>query len=453
MPAVYNGAMNELTLPPVVLDILHTLNAAGRKAFIVGGCVRDSLMGIVPHDFDIATDATPQEVKTVFAGRRFIDSGIRYGTVTLLVDGQPYEITTFRSDGGYSEHRHPDTVTYGRSIEEDLKRRDFTINAMAYHPDAGLIDPYGGQNDLEAGLIRAVGDPRRRFEEDALRLLRGLRFAARFGFTIEEQTDRALREKKELLRFVSGERIRREFDEILCAPKAGEWLGRYREVIAVFLPEIVPMFGFDQHNRYHVYDLWTHTLICLDQSPAKPAVRWAALFHDRGKVDTLYLDPQGSAHFYGHQKVSDRYARQALTRLHCDHQTMEQVSLLVLHHDNNLTVTRYLKRDLAIMDWPTFQDLVALMKADNYAKNPALRHPDGYYQEILDHAQAILQAGEPLHVSDLAVDGNDLTALGFAGKEIGEALNDCLEQVYEYRLPNEKAALLNYLEEKKENAR
>ena len=266
-----------IVIPAPARLVLEKLHNAGFAAFVVGGCVRDSLLGRTPGDWDITTAAHPEQVHAALSGLTVLDTGLQHGTVTALVGETRLEITTFRTEGSYSDHRRPDSVTFAATVEEDLSRRDFTVNAMAYSEETGLIDPFGGQTDLKAGILRAVGDPACRFDEDALRILRGLRFAARFGFSVEEATARAMETQKHLLRALAAERVWAELVPLLCAPSAVTVLRQFRDVFAVILPELEPMFGFDQQNKHHQYDVWEHTLHTLEHTPAEPVLRLVML--------------------------------------------------------------------------------------------------------------------------------------------------------------------------------
>ena len=297
--------MRGFLLPDCVRLALDRLEAAGYSAYLVGGCVRDTLMGRRPHDFDLCTSATPEQVKAALPGERFLDTGLRHGTVTLLpADGGPIEITTYRVEGGYSDSRHPDGVRFVQDIRFDLSRRDFTVNAMAYSPARGLVDPFGGQRDLKKGLLRCVGVPAKRLDEDALRILRGLRLAAQTGFDIEHDTAEAMRRKSHTLLHLTPERVFSELNRLLLARYVGRVLRQAYDVLSVVLPELEPMVGFDQHNYHHLYDIFEHTVRVVESVPPTPALRWAALFHDSGKPSTFTLDDGGTGHFYGHPKPS-----------------------------------------------------------------------------------------------------------------------------------------------------
>ena len=302
---------------PRALAVVRCLEEAGHRAVLVGGCVRDSLLSRPPHDYDAATSARPEEILSACGRWRCLDVGIRHGTVTVLADGLPVEVTTFRREGRYSDHRRPDQVSFTHSLEEDLARRDFTVNAMAWGSE-GLIDPFGGRADLEQGVVRCVGEPDRRFEEDALRVLRGLRLAAQLSFSLCPDTAAALRRHVPQLSFVAWERISAEWIRLLCAPAAGDVLLAFPEAAVQVLPELGPCVGFDQRNPHHCWDVYTHSVKALEQVAPVPALRPAALLHDAGKPAVFTLDETGTGHFYGHPRVSAELARDSLTRLRLD---------------------------------------------------------------------------------------------------------------------------------------
>ena len=322
-----------MTLPAQVHMALDRLKAAGWEAFVVGGAVRDALRGCAAGDWDITTNAEPEQVEQVFSGERLIETGLRHGTVTVLLDGLPLEITTYRVDGGYSDHRRPDSVTFTRSLRADLLRRDFTINALAYHPRAGLVDICGGAEDLAHGIVRCVGEPERRFREDGLRILRALRFASVLGFTIEPETAAAIHRCAELLRYLAAERVLSELTKLLCGQNAGAVLREFSDVLAVPIPELRPMFGFAQHNPHHDRDVWQHTVAVVEHIPPEPVLRWAALLHDVGKPPCFSLADDGVGHFYGHAAKSTELADAILTRLRMDTAGRTRITQLIRYHD------------------------------------------------------------------------------------------------------------------------
>ena len=441
------------SLPHSVLSAIDALNEAGYEAYAVGGAVRDLLRGVTPHDYDITTSATPDEMKRVFARYRTVETGIAHGTLTVLLDGEMLEITTFRVDGSYTDSRHPDSVRFTRSLREDAARRDFTVNAMAYHPREGVFDFFGGEADLKAGLLRTVGDATQRFTEDALRILRGLRFAAVLGYEIEANTARSMHALRDRLSFVAAERIREELIKLLCAPRPSRILREYRDVFAVFLPEILPTFDLNQHNPHHDFDLWEHILRAVDAAPPKATLRLAALCHDLGKPLCFTHDEQGVGHFYGHAKRSAQIADSLLRRLRLDTKTREEIVLLVLQHDTvPAPKTKQFSRirsrygDAFLTDW------LALVRADRTGQKHILS-PDAeaVLCEAEEAARTLLASEERLSLATLALRGDDLIALGYQGRAVGDALSLALDAVLEGRVKNEKEALLAMLAEKGKN--
>ena len=325
-----------IPLPQRTLAALDALENAGFETWIVGGYVRDALLGRPSSDIDIATQAHWQDVQRVFEGQgyRTHETGTAHGTLTVIVDEQALEVTTYRSDGAYADARHPNQVSFVRTIAEDLARRDFTMNALAYHPARGLFDPYGGHADLEARIIRAVGDPDRRFSEDALRMLRACRFAAELGFAIDPNTFEGMLANKGLLPRISTERITHELQRLLLGEHAGRALTATVDVLAAVLPELVAMKGFEQRTPYHIYDVLEHTARVLDGVPPYPLVRWAALFHDMGKPAAFFTDEGGTGHFYGHAAISVMLARGIMDRLELSSAFAAQVLTLVERHDD-----------------------------------------------------------------------------------------------------------------------
>ncbi len=439
-----------ITCNPSLSALLDRLIDAGYAAYLVGGCVRDALRGVTPHDYDITTAATPEEVIALFHDKRVVTTGLRHGTVTVLFDGEPYEITTFRVDGDYVDHRHPESVSFTRDFRNDAARRDFTMNAIGYHPREGIVDFYGGAEDVKKHMIRAVGDPATRFTEDALRILRALRFASVLGFSIEEKTAAAIYEKAHLLKSVSRERIREEFSKLLLGDAAEEILMKYRDVIAVFLPEIRPMFDFDQKNPHHIYDIYTHTLRVVAQSEKDLVLRLAAFFHDIGKPDCFFTDENGGGHFYRHEEKSREIVKRALQNLRYDNKTVEEVSILCDRHGIPvLEGDPWLKKNLSRFGEHAFLRLLALKKADLLSLAPG--HDDRVLavEAAIARTQELLVEPPCLTFRDLAVNGDDLLAAGIPrGQEIGRLLSLALDAVLSDKIPNEKEALLAFLLQK-----
>ena len=435
-----------MEMPKTVQEILRALEQAGFEAWCVGGCVRDTLLGRVPGDWDVTTSALPEETMAVFGADAF-PTGLKHGTVTVRRAGESVEVTTYRVDGDYHDHRRPDSVTFTRSITEDLRRRDFTVNAMAMDLRGNLCDPFGGRADLKAGLLRAVGDADRRFNEDALRILRGLRFSAVLGFTIEAATADCLRRNRWLLQDIAAERIQVEFFKLLCGPGAVDVLRGYPEVIGVFWPELLPMVGFDQRNYHHCYDIWEHTLHAVDATPCDLILRCTALLHDVGKVNCFTVDEKGIGHFYGHPKVGARMADEMLRRLKCANDTRETIVRLVEWHDKNIPRTeKSVRRALMHLGEKDLRRLIAIKRADNLAQAPEFHGTQAEIDKFEAIMEQLLAEKACFSRKDLAVNGKDLTAMGYQGKAVGEILEVLLERVVDGELPNEREILLKTVE-------
>lgn len=434
-------------LPDAVVWILNTLQESDYEAYVVGGCVRDLLLNQSPSDYDITTSATPEEVKAVFSKHHVIETGIQHGTVTLVLDHIPYEVTTFRVESGYSDARHPDQVAFTRKLEDDLSRRDFTVNAMAMSKNGEIVDLFGGQNDLKRGVLRCVGDPHERFSEDALRIFRLIRFASVLDFDIEEETERAAFSLCKTLEKVSVERIAVELNKLLVGKGVFRVLTRYIDIIGAVIPELLPMKGFDQKNYHHCYDILTHTAKAVEAVSPKTYLRLAALFHDIGKPSTFSIGEDGVGHFYTHPSVSRDLTLQILERLKYDNKTKDTVSRLVKWHDQVIEPDeRAIKRMLSKMTPDFYFDLIALKRADNLAQHPDYHIRQGYYDTLEELAKSILARQECLSLKDLAIKGDDLIALGIKpGKVFGEALNAVLSAVLQDQLPNEKAAQMEFV--------
>ena len=435
------------SLPSYVLKALHLLTRSGYEAYAVGGAVRDLLRGEVPHDYDIATSATPEEMMRVFEGFRTVETGIKHGTLTVLVEGEALEVTTYRVDGAYTDSRHPDSVSFTRSLREDAARRDFTVNAMAYHPEMGLRDFFGGQEDLQRGILRTVGESRLRFTEDALRILRALRFASVLGYEIEASTSSAIHTLKGHLREVAPERVREELLKLITAPYAEGVLREYADVIYVVMPEIGALVGFDQKNPHHDFDVWEHTLRALSASPTDSVLRLALLFHDMGKPSCFALDEEGVGHFYGHAEKSAEIAEGIMRRLRFDNETRERVLRLVRMHDVlPLPETRQFARLRSKHGEGFLFDWLALIRADRTGQkmvfSPLIEAP---LIEAEAAAKRLIEVEERFSLKTLSVRGDDLFALGYRGKEIGEALERVLSAVIDEKIKNEKSDILEFL--------
>lgn len=434
-----------IAIPPAVLQILQALRAAGHPAYVVGGCVRDSLLGKTPADWDVTTAALPEQVESTLNGYPILETGLRHGTVTVLTAERPVEVTTYRFEGGYTDGRHPDSVRFIKNLHEDLRRRDFTVNAIAYHPEDGLVDPFDGQADLLAQQIRCVGNPDVRLTEDALRILRALRFSAVLSFSIEPETAAALLRHAAMLSNIAPERIAAELLRLLCGPRALPVLRDFREIIGQAVPSLVPMFDFSQNNPHHIYDVYMHTLHVVEAVPPEPVLRLAALFHDCGKPSCYSEDGHGIGHFYGHQAAGAAIAEQALRQLRLDNDTIRQVVTLVTYHDVPLEPTRAcVRRWLNRLGEPVLRRLLLLKRADNLGQAPAYQDR----QLLLDQFEALLQQviedSLCFSLKNLAVKGDDLIEIGVpSGPELGNLLSRLLTEVLEDRCPNERGALLS----------
>ena len=445
--------MNNITIniPRGAAAIIDTLQSNGFEAYLVGGCVRDSILKRPVHDWDITTSATPDEMKKVFADTKIIETGIKHGTLTILsVDGF-YECTTYRIDGAYSDGRHPDIVRFTKSLAEDLKRRDFTINAMAYNDTEGLIDLFGGRLDLMNHVIRCVGNPEDRFKEDVLRIMRALRFAAQLGFDLEMKTKIAVFQMSDTLTKVSAERINSEFCKMLTQTMDSQIINDYREIIAVFIPEIRDMFGFEQNSPYHIFDVWHHTIEVLTEvnyfaNPNDVILALAAFFHDIGKPHSYQDGPDGIRHFYGHAAKSAEIADSIMRRMRFDNDTRNSVVTLVKYHDADIKPeAKYIKRWLnKLGSEPLLRCLFVLKDSDirgqtleNRVKR--LREVDKLFTVLNE----VIEQQACFSLKDLAVNGGDLIAAGMKpGKEIGAVLNQMLELVLNDECANDKDALL-----------
>lgn len=425
--------MSQIQIPDKVRYILKTLRHAGFEAYVVGGCVRDSLIGRKPGDWDITTSALPLQVKALF--RRTIDTGLQHGTVTVMLQQEGFEITTYRLDSTYSDGRHPDSVSFTTSLFEDLRRRDFTINAMAYAPEQGLVDLFGGLDDLKAGCIRAVGDPFERFDEDALRIMRAVRFAAQLGFTIEDRTLRAIHQFAERLNLISSERIREELVKLLVSPHPEMFsLLHQTGITAVIFPRFDEMLLTPQHTIYHAYSVGEHTLRVLQNTPADPILRLAALLHDTGKTQAASMDEGGHSHFKGHAALGAAFAEQFLRELRFDNHTIHDVCLLIKHHDDRIPAEpAAVRRALGRIGTELFPSYLTLLEADCMGKSDYARQESlPYIYKLRELYEEILRAGECFTLGQLAVKGGDLIKAGLRpGKQIGELLGQMLEDVLE----------------------
>ncbi len=443
----------KIRLPEKVSFIIEELQQNGYDAYAVGGCVRDSVLGREPQDWDITTSAKPEQVKSLF--RHTIDTGIQHGTVTVMLEREGFEVTTYRIDGEYEDARHPKTVSFTSDLPEDLKRRDFTINAMAYNDTAGLVDLFDGRGDLERGVIRCVGDPEERFREDALRMLRGVRFAAQLGFCLDDDTRAAIVRLAPNLGKISAERIQAELVKLLLSPHPEEMRTVYETGMAdVFLPEFSAMMRTPQQNPHHCASVGEHTIRSLCEIPPERVLRLTMLFHDIAKPVCARRDEEGVDHFHGHPQKGAEMAGQIMRRLKFDNDTIAKVKALVRAHDDRpLPLTeRNVRRSVFRNGEAQYPALFAVKRADILAQSDYLR------KEKLEHLaeyevvyRRILEKQQCLSLKDLAVSGSDLIAEGVEpGKEIGRILHDMLQEVLEHPEMNEKDILLDWFREKHE---
>lgn len=431
-----------MLLPEHVMTCIRHLEDAGFAAYAVGGCVRDHFLGLIPGDYDLCTDALPEQIKEIFSSFDLVLAGEKHGTVGVITPDGVIEITTFRTEGGYDDHRHPQWVRFVPRIEDDLSRRDFTVNAMAWSPTRGLSDPFGGRQDLQQRILRTVGDPKARFQEDALRILRGVRFAVRFHLTPEDETMAAMIALAHSMDTLARERVFSELCKLLPLISREEFLC-YAPILFRVIPELEPMAGFDQHTPHHAFDLLTHTAWVTAGVGTDLALRWAALLHDIGKISSFTLDEQGKGHFYGHAGVSAQMAGDILRRLKAPNALREQVVALIERHMAPLQPEKKLvRRTVNRMGMETAEKLLALQQAD--VIGTGVPHEAGLdaLRQVGQLLQQLREEDSCLTLRQLAVNGNDIAALGFTGRQIGRVLQQLLEQVLDEQTENERTALL-----------
>ena len=432
-----------MDMPKNVDIAINLLQSAGFEAYAVGGCVRDSLLGKTPNDWDITTSAKPEDMKSVFADFHCIDTGIKHGTVTVVIDGEPLEITTFRLDGEYEDNRHPKSVTFTSNLGADLGRRDFTVNAMAYSKKTGTVDLFGGQNDLKNKIIRCVGDPDRRFNEDALRILRALRFASALDFEIEEKTAQSLLKNRALLGNISEERIAKELLKLVCGKGAKRILTDFAPVLFEILPELQPMYKNSHDNPHHCYDIYEHTLIAVESINPEPTLRFAMLLHDCGKPAVKKFDENGVAHFYGHQRISAEISAQILARLKVSNKFRDEILFFVSNHDrwelyeNTEKMPRYLSK----FGLDGVLNLLKVMRADVLAQSPEYRYRLDQIADAEETAKNL--AAQPcLSLSELQINGRTLMDIGIPqGRKLGAVLAQLLDEVIDGVTKNTQEAL------------
>lgn len=440
--------MPNICAPEQVKNALRRLHESGFEAFAVGGCVRDCILGKTPYDWDITTSARPEETERVFSDFRLIETGLKHGTVTVLLDGMALEITTYRIDGVYLDARRPESVSFSVNLRDDLARRDFTVNTLCWNEEEGVLDLFGGIADLETGILRTVGEADKRFSEDALRILRGIRFASTLGFLIEEKTAESILRNRHLLTKIAAERIRVEFGKLLCGKNAAAVLEQYHAVIEVFIPELSALIGCAQNTPYHCYDVFHHTLAALENIAPAEDLRLCMFFHDFGKPACRKTDTNGRDHFKGHEAVSAQMAEPILRRLRYDRKTIEKVTTLIRIHDTKSPKTKkQAKHLLSEIGIEHYRALIQIKRADNRGKADPYAI-DGKLANMEAFLEEILQNGECYSLPQLAVNGDDLLTAGIpGGKGLRSALEFLLNEVIEERCINEKTALLCVLQQ------
>ncbi len=439
-----------ITIPNDVENIINILSANGRKAYVVGGCVRDSIMGREPDDWDVTTDASPKELKKIFASFRTVDTGIDHGTVLVVSGKTPVEVTTFRIDGEYTDNRHPDSVTFTSNIEDDLARRDFTMNAIAYNHEDGIIDPFRGREDIENKIIRCVGEPDKRFNEDGLRIMRAVRFSSVLGFTIEEKTAESIIKNENLLGAIAAERLSKELMKLLCGENVFEVLTKFRSVIGVFIPELKLEFDFKQYGKKHAYDVWMHTVHTVNNIEANPVLRLTMLLHDTGKVATHAIDENGNSTFKNHAAVGGVIAENILRRLRFSKEYINTVSYLVSIHDKEVPETRIqVKEYIRELGEKNFIRLMKIRRADKSGLSKGYRDIADKLVFAYSTFDEVMNNDEPYSIKQLSVDGNDLKKL-VPANDIGDTLNFLVETVIKHPEKNEKEILLDLVKKSRQ---
>lgn len=439
-----------IKIPDNVEKILKQLHKNNYKAYVVGGCVRDSLLKKMPHDWDICTNAHPEEIISCFKEYNVIPTGLKHGTVSVIINHTPYEITTFRTESSYSDHRRPDSIEFVKNLKEDLSRRDFTINAMAYNTEESLFDYFGGQSDLKNKCIRCVGNPEKRFMEDALRILRCIRFSSTYKFSIDHETEKAIFSCAKYLKYISKERIQNELCKFLCGNGCAETLKNYKEIIFLIIPDLKPLDGFNQHNPHHKYDIWNHTIETIHNTPTNDIIlRWAALLHDIGKPYCFSMGGNGVGHFYKHVQKSTDIAKAILKKYKMDKKRTFEILQLIENHDIQLIPEKKYARRLLhhIKNNQQVFRLLKLKKADIIAQDN--RKEELHKIEIMKNlVEKEIAAQSCFSLRDLQLNGNDLLSYGFPkGKIIGETLNKLLNYVIDGVIPNNKEFLENWIKE------
>ena len=438
-----------IKIPNDVKTVMDVLTNNGYKAYVVGGCVRDSIMGRTPNDWDVTTDAAPEKIKELFSGFKTVDTGIKHGTVLIVSGKTPVETTTFRLDGEYSDNRHPDKVTFTKNVCEDLSRRDFTINAMAYNETDGIVDPFDGRSDIENKIIRCVGDADTRFNEDALRIMRAVRFSSVLGFDIEEKTAESIIKNENLLSGIACERLTAELMKLLCGDNVFNVLSQFRSVIGVFIPELKLEFDFKQYGKKHGYDVWMHTVHTVNNIENDPILRLTMLLHDTGKIATHALDANGNSTFKNHAAVGGVIAENILKRLKFSKEYINTVSYLVSIHDKEVPETRAeVKEYIRDLGEENFIRLMKIRRADKSGLAKGFRDITKKLLFAYSTFDEVLNNNEPYSLSQLAVNGNDIKKY-VPANEIGNILNHLLEIVIENPEKNDRETLLELVKKNK----
>lgn len=436
----------EIKIPAEVTEIINRLENAGYEAYCVGGAIRDSVMGIAPGDWDITTSALPHQTQEILKDFKTVDTGLKHGTLTVIINHTPFEVTTFRIDGEYGDNRHPENVEFTGNIKDDLARRDFTVNALAYNINTGIVDLYGGQDDIYNSIIKTVGNPDKRFNEDGLRIIRALRFSAVLGFEIEKETAKSIHKNKDLLKNISAERIATELVKLICGKNAFNVLMEYPDVLSVFIPEIAPTVKFKQFGKKHAYDVWEHICHTVDTIPQDKILRLTMLLHDLGKIPTHALNDKGESTFKKHAPLGGEMAREILSRLKFDKKTINRVSFLVGNHDFEPPESKTeLKHHLKTKAPEDIVTLLTIKKSDRGALSEEYRDISEGTAQTLAWLKEIEENNECCTLKNLAVTGNDLIKQGFSGEEVGKKLEQLLDAVIEGKVENTKDHLLTYL--------
>ena len=438
-----------IKIPDEVQHIINTLEKNGYEAYAVGGCLRDAFLGAEPKDWDVCTPALPEQTMKCFDGLHIIKTGLRHGTITLVLNGNPFEITTYRVDGTYSDNRHPDSVEFVKDLKEDLSRRDFTINAMAYNPKKGVVDFFDGISDIKKQVVRCVGSADERFREDALRIMRALRLASTLNFSIEDDTSEAIHDTRCLLGKIAVERISKELNKLIVGRNAGNILLRYVPVIWEIIPEIRAMIEFEQNNPYHYLDVWKHTVTSVTNAPIDVILRLTMLFHDIAKPE-CYSEAEGVGHFHGHPQTGSRIAGKILSRLRYDNCTTRTIKQLIFYHDVEILPTRkHVKRWLYKIGEERFRQLIDVKRADAMAQTEEYRRKKlATLDDILLITDEIIEQRQCFSLGDMAVNGRDLIAAGIPeGIEIGRMLNRLVSMVVDETVENDRAKLLEATQE------